>query len=44
MNALDQMHSRNAYVVVITDCIDLLKENFEKEKEKYNQWKDQLLR
>ena len=29
MNALDQMHSRNAYVVVITDCIDKLKENFE---------------
>lgn len=44
MNALDQMHSRNAYVVVITDCIDLLKDNFEKEQEKYNQWKDQLQR
>ncbi len=22
MNALDQMHSRNAYVVVITDCLE----------------------
>lgn len=44
MNALDQMHSRNAYVVVITDCIELLKENFEKEQEKYSQWKDQLNR
>ena len=44
MNALDQMHSRNAYVVVITDCIDKLKENFELEKSKYNQWKDQLTR
>ena len=44
MNALDQMHSRNAYVVVITDCIELLKENFEREQDKYNQWKDQLKR
>lgn len=38
------MHSRNAYVVVITDCIQKLQENFEEEKIKYNQWKDQLVR
>ena len=24
MNALDQMHSRNAYVVIITDCENLI--------------------
>ena len=24
MNALDQMHSRNAYVVIITDCEHLI--------------------
>lgn len=28
-NCLDQMHSRNAYVVVITDCIEKLQQNFE---------------
>ena len=26
MNALDQMHSRKAYVVVITDCLDLIEQ------------------
>ena len=31
-NALDQMHSRNAYVVVITDCVEKLQQNFEIEK------------
>jgi len=24
MNALDQVHSRNAFVVVITDCLHLI--------------------
>ena len=43
-NALDQMHSRNAYVVVITDCIEKLQQNFEQEKIKYNEWKDKLTR
>jgi glucosamine 6-phosphate synthetase-like amidotransferase/phosphosugar isomerase protein len=44
LNALDQMHSRNAYVVVITDCLHLLKETFDLEKDKYNQWKEHLLK
>lgn len=33
-NALDQMHSRKAYVVVVTDCEDKLEETFLKKKEK----------
>ena len=41
-NCLDQMHSRNAYVVVITDCIEKLQENFQKELHKYKAWKEQL--
>ena len=44
MNALDQMHSRNAYVVVITDCIEELKESYHKEQQKYIQWKEQLMK
>jgi glucosamine--fructose-6-phosphate aminotransferase (isomerizing) len=34
MNALDQMHSRNAFVVVITDCEELIEENYKKSLEK----------
>lgn len=30
MNALDQMHSRNAYVVIITDCEHLIEEQHKK--------------
>ena len=29
MNALDQIHSRNAFVVVITDCLHMLEENYQ---------------
>lgn len=42
MNALDQMHSRNAYVVVITDCIHLLKDNFKKDLKSYHEWKEEM--
>lgn len=31
LNALDQMHSRNAFVVVITDCLHVLEKNFDNE-------------
>jgi glutamine---fructose-6-phosphate transaminase (isomerizing) len=33
MNTLDQMHSRKAYVVVITDCKKRMDASFEKEAE-----------
>jgi glucosamine--fructose-6-phosphate aminotransferase (isomerizing) len=31
MNALDQMHSRNAYVIIITDCQEEIEEQHNKE-------------
>ena len=42
MNALDQVHSRNAFVVVITDCLHLIEESFQNEKKKYFAWKQKL--
>lgn len=42
MNALDQMHSRNAYVVVITDCLHLIKKNYHMELKKFKSWKEGL--
>jgi len=33
-NALDQMHSRNAYVVLITDCIEKIEEEYNKQVQK----------
>lgn len=44
MNALDQMHSRNAYVVVITDCLHLLKQNYHMELKKFRSRKESLER
>ena len=35
MNALDQMHSRLAYVIVITNCLDKMDEEFRQAQEKY---------
>ena len=35
MNALDQMHSRLAYVVVITNCLDKMDEEFRQAHEKF---------
>lgn len=34
MNALDQMHSRKAYVIVITDCLDLIEQQHNETVEK----------
>ena len=34
MNALDQMHSRKAYVIVITNCQDKIEESYKKSLEK----------
>jgi glucosamine 6-phosphate synthetase-like amidotransferase/phosphosugar isomerase protein len=34
MNALDQMHSRNAYVIIITDCEEEIEEQHKREVEK----------
>lgn len=31
MNALDQMHSRNAFVVVITDCLEEIEHHHNRE-------------
>lgn len=42
MNALDQMHSRNAYVVVITDCLHLIKKSYHLEMKKFRSWKEGL--
>lgn len=33
MNAMDQMNSRRAYVVVITNCLERMNQHYEKEKE-----------
>lgn len=42
INALDQVHSRNAYVVVITDCLHLIEETCQNEKKKFFVWKEIL--
>ena len=42
MNALDQVHTRNAYPVIITDCLHLIQESCQLEKKKYFAWKEQL--
>lgn len=34
MNLVDQMHSRNAQIVLITDCLDLIEEQYLKQVEK----------
>ena len=34
MNALDQMHSRNAYVIIVTDCEELIEEQHKSNVEK----------
>ena len=36
MNALDQMHSRKAFIVVITDCKKRMDAEFEEEAKKNN--------
>ena len=36
MNALDQMHSRKAYIVVVTDCRKKIDSAFEEEAKKSN--------
>jgi len=39
MNALDQVQSRNAFVVIITDCLHLIEESYQNEMKKYFAWK-----
>ena len=39
MNAVDQMYSRNAYVVLITDCKEKIDENSKKKIEENPSWK-----
>ena len=39
MNAVDQMYSRNAYVILITDCSEKINENSKKKTEENPNWK-----
>lgn len=41
-SALDQMHSRNAFVVVITDCLHLLEQSHTENVKQYHIWKEHL--
>jgi len=42
MNTLDQMHSRKAYVVIITDCKHRMDKSFEQEAELSHKTIDEL--
>ena len=42
INALDQVHSRNAFVVVITDCLHLIDQSTHNQKKKYFAWRQKL--
>ena len=39
MNAVDQMYSRNAYVVLITDCPNKIEESLQKKKKENPDYK-----
>ena len=40
MNAVDQMASRNAYVIIVSDCRSKIEEDNEKKKKEKPNWKE----
>lgn len=42
MNALDQMHSRNAFVIIITDCEEEIEMQHKRELEKIQKDNEKL--